>query len=155
MNNFDIRFMKEAVLQAKKAEKIGETPVGAVIVRNGEIISRAYNKRETKKCVTAHAELLAIEKACKKLGGWRLPGCDLYVTLEPCPMCSGAIIQARIENVYFGAYDPKNGCCGSKTDLFTPGLFYYNVECHGGIMENECADLLRSFFKNLRNSKKT
>ncbi|MBP3361836.1 MAG: nucleoside deaminase [Clostridia bacterium] len=146
--------MKEAIRQAKKAAAIGETPVGAVIVHNGDIIARSYNRRETKKCVTAHAEILAIEKASKALGGWRLPDCDLYVTLEPCPMCSGAIIQARINNVYFGAYDAKNGCCGSKADLFAPGLFYYDVNCIGGIMKNECAELLTCFFKNLRKSKK-
>lgn len=154
MNEFNAEFMKEAIRQAKKAASIGETPVGAVIVHNGKIIARAYNRRETKKCVTAHAEILAIEKASKALGGWRLPDCDLYVTLEPCPMCSGAIIQARIDNVYFGAYDTKNGCCGSKTDLFTPGLFYYDVNCTGGIMEKECANLLTGFFKELRKLKK-
>lgn len=147
--------MKEALKQAKKAYRIGETPIGALIVRDGEIIARAYNKRETKKCVTYHAEILAIEKACKKLGGWRLPGCDLYVTMEPCPMCAGAIIQSRIENVYFGAYDYKYGCCGSKTNLFEPGLFYYNVNYVGGILETESRELIQSFFKELRKKKRS
>lgn len=154
MSDFNIIYMKEALKQAKKAYALGETPIGAVIVRDGEIIARACNRRETKKCVTYHAEILAIEKACKKLGGWRLPSCDLYVTMEPCPMCAGAIVQARIDNVYFGAYDGKYGCCGSKTDLFKPGLFYYNVNCTGGIMEDECSGLLKDFFKTLRESKK-
>jgi len=147
--------MKEALKQAKKAYRIGETPIGAIIVRNGEIIARAYNKRETKKCVTYHAEILAIEKACKKLGGWRLPGCDLYVTMEPCPMCAGAIVQSRIENVYFGAYDYKYGCCGSKTNIFEPGLFYYNVNYVGGILETESKELIQSFFKELRKKKRS
>ena len=154
MKDLKIYYMKEALRQAKKAYDAGETPVGAVIVRDGKIISRAYNKRETKKCATYHAEILAIEKACKKLGGWRLPGCDLYVTMEPCPMCAGAIVQSRIENVYFGAYDYKYGCCGSKTNLFEPGLFYYNVNCKGGIMEKESKELLQRFFKELREKKK-
>ena len=116
-DNFDIKFMKAALSEAKKAFKIDETPVGAVIVRNGEIIARGYNKRETKKNALMHAEITTIDKACKKLGGWRLLGCDIYVTLEPCPMCMGAIIQSRIENVYFGAYDKKAGALGSVCDL--------------------------------------
>jgi len=103
------KFMKEALKQAKKAASIGETPIGAVIVRDGEIIARGYNKRETKKNALLHAEIIAINKACKKLGGWRLPRCEMYVTLEPCPMCAGAIINSRIEKVYFGAYDKKFG----------------------------------------------
>ena len=147
--------MKEALKQAKKAYAIGETPIGAVIVHKGKIIARAYNKRETKKNVTYHAEILAIDKACKKLGGWRLPECDLYVTMEPCPMCAGAIIQARIDNVYYGAYDYKYGCCGSKTNLFEPGLFYYNVNCTGGIMEKESRELIQSFFRELRERKRS
>ncbi len=147
-------YMKQAILQANKAASIGETPVGAVIVHNGKIIARGYNKRETKKSVIEHAEINAIKKASKALGGWRLPECDMYVTLEPCPMCAGAIIQARIKNLYFGAYDYKNGCCGSKMDLFKPGLFYHNVNVTGGIMEKECSSLLTDFFKNLRKEKR-
>ena len=154
MKDLTTYYMKEALKQAKKAYNAGETPIGAVIVKDNKIIARAYNKRETKKCVTYHAEILAIEKACKALGGWRLPECDLYVTMEPCPMCAGAIVQSRIDNVYFGAYDYKYGCCGSKTNLFEPGLFYYNVNCIGGILEEECKELIQSFFKELRNNKK-
>lgn len=146
--------MREAIKQAKKAASIGETPIGAVIVRDGKIIARGYNKRETKKNALLHAEVIAINKACKKLGGWRLPECDMYVTLEPCPMCAGAIVNARIENVYFGAYDKKSGCAGSKTDLFKSGLFNHDVNVHGGVMEEECAAILTNFFKELRKKKK-
>lgn len=149
----DEKFMKEAIKQAKKAALIDETPIGAVIVHNGKIIARGYNKRETKKNALLHAEIIAIDKACKKLGGWRLPDCDIYITLEPCPMCAGAIINSRINNVYFGAYDKKSGCCGSVTNLFTKGMFNHNVNCIGGIMEDECAGLLTSFFKELRRRK--
>lgn len=150
----DEKFMKEAIKQAKKAAAIGETPVGAVIVHRGKIISRGYNKRETKKNALMHAEISAIDKACKKLGGWRLPECDMYVTLEPCPMCAGAIINARIDNVFFGAYDKKSGCAGSSINLFESGLFNYDVNAQGGIMECDCARLLTDFFKQLRESKK-
>lgn len=147
-------FMREAIKQAKKAASVGETPIGAVIVRDGKIIARGYNKRETKKNALLHAELIAIDKACKKLGGWRLPRCDMYVTLEPCPMCAGAIVNARIENVYFGAYDSKSGCAGSKTNLFEAGLFNHDVNVTGGVMEKECAELLTGFFRELRRKKK-
>ena len=146
----DERFMKEALRQAKKAADIGETPVGAVIVRGGEIISRGYNRRETKKNALGHAEIIAINKACKKLGGWRLPKCDMYVTLEPCPMCAGAIINSRIENVFFGAFDKKSG---SAVNLFEHGLFNHNVNVSGGIMEKECSEILSAFFKELRRKK--
>lgn len=145
--------MREAIRQARKAASIGETPVGAVIVRDGEIIARGYNKRETKKNALLHAEINAIDKACKKLGGWRLPRCDMYVTLEPCPMCAGAIVNARIDNLYFGAYDSKSGCAGSKINLFEAGLFNYYVNVSGGIMEEECAGLLTAFFRELRSKK--
>jgi tRNA(adenine34) deaminase len=148
------KFMREALKQAKKAASIGETPVGAVIVRDGEIIARGYNKRESKKNALMHAEIIAVNKACRKLGGWRLPHCDMYVTLEPCPMCAGAIINARIDNVYFGAYDKKSGCSGSAINLFEGGLFNHDVNSVGGIMEEECADILSSFFKELRKTKK-
>ncbi|MCC8168977.1 MAG: nucleoside deaminase [Oscillospiraceae bacterium] len=147
------KFMREAIRQARKAASIGETPVGAVIVRDGEIIARGYNKRETKKNALLHAEINAIDKACKKLGGWRLPRCDMYVTLEPCPMCAGAIVNARIDNLYFGAYDSKSGCAGSKINLFEAGLFNYYVNVSGGIMEEECAGLLTAFFRELRSKK--
>jgi len=148
----DTRFMKEALRQAKKAEAIGETPIGAVIVHDGKIIARGYNKRETKKNALMHAEVIAIDKACKKLGGWRLPKCDIYVTLEPCPMCSGAIIQARIENVYFGAYDQKSGCLGSVCDL--SGVLPHKINYQGGILKEECEEILKRFFKNLRKKEK-
>lgn len=148
------KFMKEAIKQAKKAAAIGETPVGAVIVHEDKIIARGYNKRETKKNALMHAEIIAIDKACKKLGGWRLPECDMYVTLEPCPMCSGAIINSRIDNLYFGAYDKKSGCCGSAADLFEHGLFNHDVNITGGIMDNECASILSDFFRELRKKKK-
>ena len=150
----DEKFMREALKQAKKAALAGETPIGAVIVHGGTIIARAYNKRETKKNALSHAEISAINKACSRLGGWRLPECDMYVTLEPCPMCAGAIINARIDNVYFGAYDNKAGCAGSVTDLFKAGMFNHDVNVTGGVMEKECADLLSSFFKELRAQKK-
>lgn len=150
----EIKFMKEALKRAKKAAAIGETPIGAVIVKDGKIIAGAYNKRETKKNSLCHAEIIAINKACRRLGGWRLHGCDLYVTLEPCPMCAGAIIQSRIDRVFFGAYDYKAGCAQSKINLFEENLFNHNVEIAGGIMEKECAQLLSEFFKNLRSMKK-
>lgn len=148
----EIKFMEEAVRQAKKAAAIDETPIGAVIVRNGEIIARGYNKRETKKNALMHAEIIAIDKACKKLGGWRLPGCDIYVTLEPCPMCCGAIIQSRIENVYFGAYDKKSGALGSCCDLSEN--LPHKVKYRGGILQEECEEILKSFFKSLRKREK-
>ena len=148
----DIKFMKEAIRQAKKAEAIDETPIGAVIVKDGKVIARGYNKRETKKNALMHAEVIAIDKACKRLGGWRLPGCDIYVTLEPCPMCTGAIIQARIENVYFGAFDHKSGCLGSACDLL--GVLPHKIGYQGGIMKTECEEILKNFFKNLRKREK-
>lgn len=148
------KFMVQALVQAKKAAAIDETPIGAVIVKDGRIIARGYNKRETKKNSLCHAEIIAIDKACKRLGGWRLPGCELYVTLEPCPMCAGAIIQSRIEKVYFGAYDKKAGCAGSRMNLFEENLFNHNVKTVGGILEAECRALLKCFFRNLRERKK-
>ena len=148
----DIKFMKAALSEGKKAFELGETPIGAVIVKDGKIISRAHNKRETKKNALLHAEISAIDKACKKLGGWRLCGCDIYVTLEPCPMCAGAIIQSRIDNVFFGAYDKKAGAFGSVCDL--SGIFAHKVAYQGGIMENESIDLIKLFFQNLRKKEK-
>lgn len=148
----DIKFMQAAMREAQKAADIGETPVGAVIVRGGKIIARGHNMRETKKNALLHAEITAIDKACRKLGGWRLPECDIYVTLEPCPMCMGAIIQARIENLYFGAFDPKSGCAGSVCDL--TGLLPHKVNVSGGIERTECETVLKNFFKNLRKREK-
>lgn len=148
MNSND--YMKEALKQARIAFELGEVPIGAVITHKGEIISTAYNKRETKKNALFHAETEAIYKACNKLGGWRLWECNLYVTLEPCPMCAGAIVNARIPKVYFGAYDLKNGACASNFNLFNMKN-NFRPEFFGGILEKECSDLLRDFFKKLRN----
>lgn len=142
-------FMREALLEAKKALDIGEVPIGAIIVLNGEIISRGHNMREVKNQAISHAEIEAINQACEKLGSWRLADCDLYVTLEPCPMCSGAIINARIRTVYFGAYDKKAGCAGSKINLFDCG-FNHRPNLRTRILEQECTDILNEFFKNLR-----
>ena len=146
--------MKEAIRQAKKARALDETPIGAVVVKDGQVIARGCNKRETKGNSLCHAEIIAINKACKKIGDWRLEGCELYVTLEPCPMCAGAIIQSRIEKVYFGAYDYKAGCAESKINLFEENLFNHNVKVQGGILQNECSELLKDFFKELRLRKK-
>ena len=154
MAEYNAKFMREAIKQAEKAWAIGETPIGAVVVYDGKVIARGYNKRETKKNSLCHAEILAINKACRKRGGWRLFGCDLYVTLEPCPMCSGAIIQSRFDNVYFGAYDKKSGCAGSSVNLFEKNIFNHNVEIEGGKMEAECAFMLQTFFKELRKQKR-
>lgn len=145
--------MKEAIALAKKAELLDETPIGAVVVYDGKVIARGYNKRELKKNSLCHAEIEAINKATKKRGGWRLFDCDLYVTLEPCPMCAGAIIQSRIDNVYFGAYDKKAGCAGSVINLFEENLFNHNVNVTGGILEEECSSILTNFFKALRKRK--
>ena len=145
----DVLYMNEAIKLAKKAAELGEVPIGAVVVKNGEIVGTGYNLRETEKLSTAHAEIAAIESACKKLGGWRLFGCTLYVTLEPCPMCAGAIINSRIKRVVFGCYDKKAGVYGSVMDLQEyPFNHYYDVE--GGVMEAECAKLLSDFFAALR-----
>jgi tRNA(adenine34) deaminase len=147
--DFDTQMMKKALLLAKKAAEKDEVPVGALIVREGKIIARAYNKRETKKSPTAHAELLAIENAAKKLGGWRLPGCTLYVTLEPCPMCAGAIINARIPTVVYGAPDPKAGALGSVYDL-AQGKLNHTPQVIEGVLRDECGAVLTEYFKNKR-----
>ncbi len=146
----DEKFMREALRQARKAKAIGEMPVGAVIVRNGEIISRGYNKRESKKNAILHAEMIAIDRACKKLGGWRLPGCEMYVTLEPCPMCAGAILNSRIEHICFGAPDEKSGCCGTKLNLMDMNLCNFKTEVTSGVMEKECKEIIKEFFRDLR-----
>lgn len=147
------RFMKAAIAQAKLAAKKGEVPVGAVIVRDGEIIARAYNTRETDKNALCHAEIKAIRKACKKLGGWRLTRCELYVTLEPCPMCAGAIVNSRIVSVYYGASDQKAGAFGTLFDINTMGL-NHKPQIVGGVMEDACAKLLSDFFAELCKRKK-
>ncbi len=142
-------FMDEALRLAELAFLEGEVPVGAVITIGNKIIGTGRNRREKGKNALHHAEIEAINEACKRLGGWRLWECELYVTLEPCPMCAGAIINARIKNVVFGAYDKKNGACGSVTNLFESG-FSYSPSYEGGFMEEECADVLSRFFKDLR-----
>jgi tRNA(adenine34) deaminase len=142
--------MKQAIKQAKKAEAIGEVPIGAVIVNNNEIIASAYNLRESTQRATAHAELLAIEQACEKTGFWRLEGCTLYVTLEPCPMCAGAIVQSRINRVVYGAADPKAGCGGTLMNLLQEDRFNHQAEVESGVMAEECGELLSSFFRQLR-----
>ena len=142
-------FMKLAILEAEKAAEKGEIPVGAVIVKNGEVVAAAHNLREQKQNALSHAEIEAINIACQKLGSWRLDDCELYVTLEPCPMCTGAIINARIKTVIFGAYDSKMGCMDSVINL-CDYPFNHKVEIYGGIMEDECLLVLQNFFKNLR-----
>jgi len=143
------KFMKLALKEAGKAAAEGEVPVGCVIVKDGEVVSKGRNRRESKKSALAHAEIEAISKACKKLGGWRLWQCELYVTLEPCPMCAGAIINARIPLVFYGCGDPKGGAAGGVFNLFEqPNL--YKPEVLGGLLEDECSALLRDFFTALR-----
>ncbi|MEG1497130.1 MAG: tRNA adenosine(34) deaminase TadA [Clostridiales bacterium] len=139
-------FMDKAIEEAKKALTIGEVPVGAVVVKNGEIIGRGHNLKESTNMPTAHAEIIAIEAAAKHLNNWRLNGCTLYITLEPCPMCSGAILQSRIEEVIFGAWDLKWGGAGSITDVLKPNLFNHTVKVTGGIKETQCKELLADFF---------
>ena len=146
------KFMRAAINEAKKSEKDGEVPIGAVIVKDGEIISCGRNRRESEKNALCHAEIEAINKTCKALGGWRLQDCDLYVTLEPCPMCAGAVINSRIKTVYFGAYDAKAGSFGSVAD-FNRIPYNHKPEIIGGVMEEECSKLLSDFFKRLRKNK--
>ena len=143
------KFMREAIRQAKKAADIGEMPIGAVIVRNGKIVSRGYNKREKKKNALLHAEVDAINKACRRLGGWRLWECTLYVTLEPCPMCAGAIVNARIPRVVYGAGDAKSGAVRSVCGLFDMG-FNHHPKVESGVLEEACGALLTEFFQKLR-----
>lgn len=149
MNKFNQSFMQAAIELAKEAFKNDEVPVGAVIVKENQIIACGRNRREQEKNALLHAEIDAINSACKNLGGWRLWNCEIYVTLEPCPMCAGAILNAHIPKVYFGAYDFKNGSCGTITNLFEMP-YNFKPEYHGGIMQDECAELLKSFFKRLR-----
>ena len=146
--------MREAIRQAKKAAAINEVPIGCVIVYEEKIIARGYNRRIIDKNVLAHAEISAIRKACKKMGDWRLEGCTMYVTLEPCPMCAGAIVQARIPKVVMGCMNPKAGCAGSVLDMLHQPGFNHQVETETGILGEECSGLLKSFFKALRLSRK-
>ena len=151
--NINEKYMKEALKEAQKAYEKLEVPVGAVIVKDGKIIARAYNQKETKLDTTKHAEILAIQKASKKLKSWRLIDCEMYVTLEPCPMCAGAIIQSRIKKVYYGVSDEKTGAVGSKLNLFKDYKFNHNVEVEMGILTDKCKDLLQNFFIELRKEK--
>ena len=146
-------FMKEALKEAKKAYKELEIPVGCVIVKDGIIISRAHNQKENKKNAIRHAEITAIEKACKKLKAWRLLDCEMYVTLEPCMMCTGAIIQSRIKKIYIGTMDEKTGCCGSVCNLLKDYQFNHIVECETGILQEDCESILKKFFQKLRKIK--
>lgn len=151
--NNDVLFMRRALELAGKAEEIGEVPVGAVIVDKltGKIVGEGYNRRETDKSPLAHAEIIAINEASKRLGGWRLINCDMYVTLEPCAMCAGAIINSRIDKVFFGAFDYRFGAAGSKVNLFDGG-FNHAPEIESGILTRECSSVLKNFFRNLRNN---
>lgn len=149
----DEEFMRAAIEEAKKAAKRREAPIGAVIVKGGRIISRGHNRRETGHNAAAHAEVEAITRACRRLRGWRLSGCTMYVTLEPCPMCAGAIINSRLDRVVYGAPDPKAGCCGSVTNLFLLP-FNHIPAVEGGCLKEECAGVLTDFFKRLREGKR-
>lgn len=143
-------FMRAAMKEARKAEAIGEVPIGCVLVWDGKVYTRGYNRRMTDKSTLAHAEISAIRKACKKFGDWRLEDCTLYVTLEPCPMCAGAIVQARIPRVVFACRNPKAGCAGSVMDLLHTEGFNHQVETEEGVLREECAEMMKLFFRNLR-----
>lgn len=145
--------MELAIEQAKKAQKKDEVPIGAVIVYNGRVIAKAHNLMERKKSATSHAEILAIEKACKKIKGWRLLDCEMYVTVEPCAMCAGAIANARIKAVYFGAYEEKSGCAESKYPILSDNGLNHSVEFQGGIMREECSKILTEYFRQKRRKK--
>lgn len=146
----DVFFMKKAIHQARRAAALGEIPIGCVIVREGKVIARGFNQRLHKHSTLAHAEMEAIHKASRKLGDWRLEGCTLYVTLEPCQMCSGALVQSRIDRVVIGAMNPKAGCAGSLLNILQMPVFNHQVEITRGVCEEECSRLLSSFFAELR-----
>ena len=147
-------WMRVAIEKAKKAEALAEVPIGAIAVHQGQIIGRGHNLRETTQNATTHGEMIAIQEACKAIGSWRLEETQLYVTLEPCPMCSGAMILSRVKEVYFGAYDPKGGTAGTLMNLLEDERFNHQAEVEGGILEEECGELLSVFFRNLRAKKK-
>ncbi|MBQ9885492.1 MAG: tRNA adenosine(34) deaminase TadA [Lachnospiraceae bacterium] len=147
------KYMKAAIKQAKKAYSIGEVPIGCVIVYDGRIIARGYNRRTTDKNTLAHAEIIAIRKACKKMGDWRLEGCTMYVTLEPCPMCAGALLQSRIDGCVVGCMNPKAGCAGSVTNILEMDGFNHKVAVMTGVLEEECSGMMKQFFKELRGRK--
>ena len=150
----DEKFMKQAIKQAKKAYAIGEVPIGCVIVHDGKVIGRGYNRRTIDKNTLAHAEIQAIRKACRKMNDWRLEECTMYVTLEPCQMCSGAIVQSRMTRVVIGCMNPKAGCAGSILNLLQMEEFNHQVELEIGVLEEECSQMMKSFFKELREAKK-
>jgi tRNA(adenine34) deaminase len=143
-------FMRQAIYEAQKAYSRDEVPIGAVVVKDGLVIGRGYNLRESHQDPTLHAEIIAIREASKNLKSWRLTGCSLYVTIEPCAMCAGAMIQSRLENLIFGAWDPKGGCVGSLYDLVTDNRFNHRVEVIQGILEDECRELMQKFFRQKR-----
>lgn len=146
-------FMREALKEAHKAYEINEAPIGAVIVKDGEIVGRGFNQKESLKDATLHSEITAIKEACNNLGGWRLPGCTMYVTLEPCPMCAGAIVNSRIDRLVIGAKDLKTGACGSVLDITNNKMLNHQPEVKFGILEEECSKLLKEFFAGLRKNK--
>lgn len=150
----DEKYMKEAIKQAKKAWKIGEVPIGCVIVYEGRVIGRGYNRRTIDKNTLAHAELQAIRRASRKMGDWRLEDCTMYVTLEPCQMCSGAIVQARMKRVVVGCMNPKAGCAGSILNLLQMEQFNHQAELETGVLEEECSQMMKGFFKELREKRK-
>nr|WP_024838034.1 tRNA adenosine(34) deaminase TadA [Clostridium sp. 12(A)] len=150
----DEKYMRAALLQAKKARNIGEVPIGCVIVYEDKIIARGYNRRTIDQNVLSHAEINAIKKACKYMGDWRLEGCTMYVTLEPCPMCAGAIVQARIPRVVIGCMNPKAGCAGSILDMLHEERFNHQVETEIGVLLDECSQMMKNFFRELREKKK-
>ncbi|WP_422717880.1 tRNA adenosine(34) deaminase TadA [Gottschalkia purinilytica] len=149
-NMDDYYYMRLALDEARKAKEIGEVPVGAIIVKNGEVISRGYNMRETLKDPTAHAEIIAIKKASNILGGWRLIGCTLYVTIEPCPMCAGAIVNSRIERLVIGSKDLKMGGCGSVLNIVQNDKLNHRLDVTWNVLQNQCSDIIKDFFKDLR-----
>ena len=150
----DEKYMKAAIKEARKAEKLGEVPIGCVIVYNDKIIGRGYNRRKTDKNTLSHAELTAIKKASKYIGDWRLEGCTLYVTLEPCQMCAGAIVQGRVDKVVIGCMSPKSGCAGSIINILQMSEFNHQVEIEKGVLEDECSNMLSEFFMELREKQK-
>ncbi len=148
--NVQEKYMKQAIKLAEKAAELGEVPIGCVIEYQGKVIGRGYNRRTTDKSTLAHAEIIAIKKACKKMGDWRLEDCTMYVTLEPCQMCAGAIVQARVKKVVIGCMNPKAGCAGSILNVLQMDAFNHQVEIERGVLEDECSKMLPSFFKRLR-----
>lgn len=148
------KFMKLAIKEAQKGAKQDEVPIGAVIVYNDKVIAKAHNLTEKTQIATKHAEIIAIEKACKKLKSWRLDGAEIFVTIEPCPMCAGAIVNARIKKVYFGAYEKKSGSAESKFSVLTESGLNHKTEYEGGVLEEECASIIKDYFRNKREQKK-